>query len=426
MYSYLKSVVKLFVFFSKVYFNQNTLFSTKSGVKKLCLYLSNLGIIGIKMGQYLNTHVGILNPEYKELITPFLSQNFNLFNHSSEFSRSILNKYDFFRNFQIIRCIGSGSIANTYLVNDGNSDYVIKVLHPNTEELKIDVCILKFCLNWFPYFEWNLFLNNLLEQLDLSKEAQNAIIFGNIYMKPSYCIKIPKIIFFAQDCICMEYCDQTKYIQLNELDQHSPEYFKAYNLLLVSTLHTIFVHNICHGDIHMGNVLVERSGESIFLIDFGICCFIDDPLYRDIFTIYQHVIRNPTFENTKSLLLCIAKEYSDEEYNKFTHICLDTLIKYTYYDRVTNILKIFEDFIYSSKIVMNGNRFLFLIQSFNLHVLSPGHITRDLKINNIVEATTFMLNDEFMSKECETLCLKIENLKELHELTVTDLCKKNE
>ena len=166
--------------------------------------LLNLGIIGIKFGQFLYTRKDILNEKSSDGLEPLLSNNSI---HSEEDTRKMLN-YDK-TNYRINNihhiekeCIGSGSLAQVhicYLKNNPKKKYVLKVAHPCIFELENEVKMLKSVLNIFGKFkkiniDWDTFFKNITVQTDLNNEANNMKKFSDIY-KNYEKIDIPELIY---------------------------------------------------------------------------------------------------------------------------------------------------------------------------------------------------------------------------------------
>jgi predicted unusual protein kinase regulating ubiquinone biosynthesis (AarF/ABC1/UbiB family) len=91
--------------------------------------------------------------------------------------------------------------------------------------------------------------------------------------------------------IIMSFCEGK---QLNTLDRKSKEYLSATNIVASSFLHTTYKHNIVHGDLHQGNVLVKDDG-TISLIDFGICKRTRYLENNDILYVYEDFVYNCNF-----------------------------------------------------------------------------------------------------------------------------------
>jgi predicted unusual protein kinase regulating ubiquinone biosynthesis (AarF/ABC1/UbiB family) len=295
--------LKWLYFLIKFKLNYKWIKTTFDGGKYLKENLLKLGIIGIKLGQFLYTRRDILTKESMDALEPLLSSNSI---HSEDDTQMMLsydknNYYINYINHIEKECIGSGSLAQVhicYLKDKPDKKYVLKVAHPCIFELENEIKILKNILNIFGKFkkiniDWDSFFNNITVQTDLNNEANNMKKFYDIY-KNYEKIDIPELIYNDKYFIVMSYCEG---IPMNKLDRRSKEFISATNLLASCFFHTIYKYSMCHGDMHFGNILVKPNG-FITLIDFGICNYdIDNDQHRDNINLNTRVCKNEVYNN---------------------------------------------------------------------------------------------------------------------------------
>ncbi len=306
-------------------YNYKWMTQTKEGGIYFKEKLLNLGIIGIKLGQYLHTKKEIISEDVQKIFAELLSNNIV---HSKEDTMKML-EYDsnkFINNIESIDSIvlGSGSLAQVhqcYLSNDSNK-YVIKVAHPCIFNLEYEIASLQYILGKIGTFkkiniDWESFFENIIVQTDLNNEAVNMQKFYQIY-KDYDKIEIPQLVYSNKYFIIMSFCEG---VPMNTLDTLSNEYILATNLAASCFLHTAKKYNLCHGDLHQGNILVKPSG-TIALIDFGICNnYALNNKNRDVLYIYKKLCYSGDVELIEELLsLLILTPYTNPELNDIKKI----------------------------------------------------------------------------------------------------------
>ncbi len=317
--------LKWIYFLIKFKYNYNWMTQTKEGGLYFKEKLLNLGIIGIKLGQYLHTKKEFISEDVQQILSELLTNNII---HSKEDTIRMID-YDssnFKENIESIEpnVLGSGSLAQVhtcYLKNDTNK-YVIKVAHPCIFNLEYEIAGLQYILKIASTFkknniDWDSFFQNIIIQSDLNNEAINMQKFYDIY-KNYDLIEIPKLIYSNKYFIIMTYCEG---VPMNTLDTLSNEYIMATNLAASCFLHTAKKFNLCHGDLHQGNILVKPSG-AISLIDFGICNnYALNEQNRDVLYIYKKLCYSGDVELIEELLsLLILKPYTNPELNDIKKI----------------------------------------------------------------------------------------------------------
>ncbi len=131
---------------------------TEEGGVNLKNSLLKLGILGIKLGQYLSTKVGI-SKGVKIILEDLLYSNEV---HSLEETNKMINMDPSVCIDSIDpNIIGSGSLAQVYIcyLKNDKTKYILKVAHPNIFELDNEVKVLRNILKKVGYF--NIFLKTL-------------------------------------------------------------------------------------------------------------------------------------------------------------------------------------------------------------------------------------------------------------------------
>jgi predicted unusual protein kinase regulating ubiquinone biosynthesis (AarF/ABC1/UbiB family) len=405
--------------------------NTSDGGIYLKKQLINLGIIGIKLGQYLYTQRYILKNESRDQLESFLNHNktHTLNDTKKMISLDKSNIFNFLVESINDEVLGSGSLAQTHLcyLKDDPNKYVLKVLHPDVLKLKYELEIIKFIIKIVSYFKrininWNDFFNNISEQCDLTIEAYNTIEFYYIYKNYDK-IEIPYIIHSHKNYIIMTFCEG---ISMNKLDRYSKEYKLATNLVASSFLHTSYKHSIIHGDLHQGNILVKENG-NIALIDFGICKKLASNKYRcmnvnssdyeisnhynDILYVYEDFVYNSNYEILEKItkLNDKQKEISFElgkkfiiNYNLNMPKCTDPDAKNMYF------LPSLGEYCFKYNIILDSDFLYFII---NL-ILLESYTKSNVYIGNILLRTlSYMKTDKFFMDEMSDYILKFYKLE---------------
>ena len=390
--------------------------------KQLKNKLENLGILGIKLGQYLCTRTDVSTDIIKNELQSFLNNNKI---HPIKYTNIILEKAGINNNIILGEIIGSGSLSQVYRCRFSakpmtkcqlkdhiwqNQELVIKVNHPDLSKLRNEIYAIKSIIKVLSYFtkfkffiniDWNQFFSMLEKQINLNNERINMEKYYSIYSKKEVFsdITIPQYIMGNEDFIIMTYCNGKT---LNTYSRNSMQYKKAHNLLVISTIHTFFLHQIVHGDIHEGNILVQDDG-TISIIDFGICIdFIDDE-YVGIFAMMIFE-KNPTIENMKKAIIALIQP--KDIYNNTIDIEKNTTNVYNdymkIYDNNTNLsinnaFIIVVDIFKKYNILIKNNILYYFINMLLLEGLSPYN---DINKLSVALALSYMMKNNFFRDKC--------------------------
>lgn len=409
--------------------NYNNIKNNREYAKLLKEKLENLGILGIKLGQYLCTRIDITSDIMKEELQVFLNNNKT---HGIDHTINILNKAGI-NNIIIQDIIGSGSLTQVYRCKlpsySATETFVLKVKHPEIANLNNEIYVVKkiirfmSCFKKFSFFiniDWNGFFNLLEIQLDLNNEKRFMEKYYSMYHNNSE-ITIPQYIIGNSDFIIMTYCEGKT---LNCYDRNSNIYKKAHNLLSCSIYHTFFNNMIIHGDIHEGNILVRDDG-TISIIDFGICVELSEDDIKGIMAASKFE-NDPTKENLYNFVNAIIYPY--DIYNKNVNINNIVTIIYNDYNIIYSKTKLtsFNDNI--NRIITNLKQYDVIIKNnillYLLNILLISGMTPYNEKYNMtpIIALSYMKQNRFFIKECESFLDEYYNI--MYKKIPIDLIKK--
>ena len=409
--------------------NYNNIKNNRDCAKLLKEKLENLGILGIKLGQYMCTRIDITSDIMKEELQGFLNNNKT---HGMDHTMNILNKANI-NNIIIEDIIGSGSLTQAYMCRlplySTNETFVLKVKHPEIANMNNEIYVVKkiirfmSCFNRFKFFiniDWNGFFNLLEIQLDLNNEKRFMEKYYSMYNNNSE-ITIPRYIVGGSDFIIMTYCMGKT---LNCYNRDSTIYKKAHNLFACSVYHTFFTNMILHGDIHEGNILVRDDG-TISIIDFGICIEFSDDDIKGIMATSKFE-NDPTKENLYNFVNGIIYPY--DIYNK--NINMNNIVSKIYDDynnvyskeKLTNFNDNINRIITNLKqynVIMKNNILLYLLNVLLISGMSP--YNEKYNMTPII-ALSYMKKNKFFTKECELFLNEYYNI--MYKKIPIDLIKK--
>jgi predicted unusual protein kinase regulating ubiquinone biosynthesis (AarF/ABC1/UbiB family) len=382
--------------------------------------LVNLGILGIKFGQYLYSQSLIINDDVKNILEPLLSHNKI---HTKEETQQMLDLDDLNKYSELIESIdydnvlGSGSLAQThicYIKNEHTKKYVLKVAHPYIFNLENEINVVKNIIKTASYLKnikvnWNSFFENISEQCDLNNEANNMKKFYEIY-KDYDKIEIPALIYSNKYFIIMSYCEGT---QMNKLDKKSQEYNNGCKLLSSCFFHTLYKYNIIHGDLHPGNILVKENG-NISLVDFGICIELNKNSNKILYNLRNLMLYNTT-EHFFIFLNNIIHDYNyyanninmddDNEINKFKKQILEIIESINVLNMKMFVNKLV-NFCRDNKILLLENNLYFITQ----FLLLENFFTKKKRHFNFI-TLYYMKNDSFFMNEMSKFILDFYKLE---------------
>ena len=360
--------------------------------------LQRLGKIGTKIGQYICNRPGFCSIRMKQDLSVFLNHNQV---HPISHTIQILRNAGLEQHVTLGEIIGSGTFAQVYMctLDTDTRPLVLKVNHP-VNDFVYDLYILRYIL-WFASWmfrmisnvDWNEWMDSIHSQLDMKHEMENMKLYHDIY-KNYPTIRVPECIVGTSDLIIMTYEEGHT---LNMIPRNDKRYKKAHCLVMSSFIHTGFVYNIMHGDVHEGNVLVRNDG-GITLLDFGICINLSMPRLT-----YLLSIPNPSPQDMDTLLSVLIHPSSFDR----TKLCSELCIYYTNLfsgdtaPRFSDIFNVITTVVERHKFMIRGNLITYMMNIMLLEDLSPYKTSYD-QISSM-RAMLYMKKDPFFQKECGDL-----------------------
>lgn len=378
MFCSIFNYLKLFKLINNYYnnFNNNENHSLDD-IDEIITNIKICGSVAIKFTQWIIPKLEIIYCEKNEK-TEWLSKlevlyedcdhhdlEYTLNHYFNKFNKSIYNDYE------IIDVLGSGSIAQVYLLKEKktNKNKVMKIIHPNTKkEILLFHKIFKF-IYCFPCirskinkkipFDLNEFIISFYKQCNFIEEANNLLYYKNLYKNNKYLI-IPDLYVISDDILIMSYepGDTFETININEYNID-----KTISILIAFINENLLYNHYNHGDLHKGNWKIrnEDNNYKIIIYDFGFCFSTEeysdvvldihdlvelydknnniDCEYNKLFNIFKNSLLNPTDENIKN--------YMDSHIDELKY---DSMDPYKIINHIINIA--FENDLLANHLVM--------------------------------------------------------------------------
>ena len=290
--------------------------------------IERCGSMAIKCVQWILPRYELSNPKSK-VLDNFKDFYDNCNIHELSYTKNIYKKYkntNLTDDYKIIKLLGSGSIGQVYLVSDikTNIKYALKINHP---DLNIDYSIFKIFFKsillfinykkYIPIDDIDSFLQSMKNQIDLNNEYEYNKRFVDIY-KNNDCIIIPEIIEHYENMILIKYIDGIKFTKIHSEYERS----KILTLLSIFTSNTC-LHNLSHGDLHIGNWSIKDG--KLIVYDYGFCFNISSIEYKlldELISLDEKEMIIPKFFN-----YYLDKEYNQNVDKELIIKSLDTIIK---------------------------------------------------------------------------------------------------
>ncbi len=282
-----------------IFFNFISLGSTpkhqdknKTSGEKLCTALQGMGTTFIKLGQFLATRPDIIGEELAKNLEKLQDKvpAFDLFEAKKIIKREIGENY-YKDIIDIGEPIAAASIAQVHIakikIDDKEKQVAIKILRPNIEELfneELDALML------FAYIVENTFTKarrlKLIEVVHLLREITNiemdlrfeAAAANELYenTKNDYGFNVPKIYwnYTTKKILTLDKVDGVSIREHQKLNELGVDLKKLAENLIQFFLRQAVRDGFFHGDMHQGNLFVDKEG-NIIPVDFGIMGRLD-------------------------------------------------------------------------------------------------------------------------------------------------------
>lgn len=255
--------------------------------KCLLFFLTHSGPTATKFGQALSTRHDLLDPTIIGPLSKLCEQN-NPPSQKSiarQLGRIFPNEPgDYFEDI-CLSPIACGAVAYVLRANSKQGDpLAIKVVRDNIRrKMEIDVEIIRLFLFAVQKITRTTYANHLygaterlkdrmMGQCNMRFEAYNCERLTKFLSSD---VKTPRIIFelLSPDALVMEFVDQRCNLLSKDLDE--VEFKKISKILLYEIYRMVFVHGIIHGDLHPGNIVIDKDGK-LFLLDFGLLSVVSE------------------------------------------------------------------------------------------------------------------------------------------------------
>ncbi len=270
----------------------NFIHKNKPPGEKLCLALQDMGTTFIKLGQFLATRPDIIGEELAKNLEKLQDKvpAFDLVDAKKIIKKEIGE--DFYKNItEISTPIAAASIAQVHSakvkIENKEIEVAIKILRPNIEKLfneELDALML------FAYIIENSFAKakrlKLIEVVHLLREITNiemdlrfeAAAANELYenTKNDKGFNVPKIYwnYTTKKILTLDKVDGISIREQVKLEELGIDLKKLAENLIQFFLKQAVRDGFFHGDMHQGNLFVDRSG-NIIPVDFGIMGRLD-------------------------------------------------------------------------------------------------------------------------------------------------------
>ena len=264
----------------------------KKGGERLCDALQGMGTTFIKLGQFLATRPDIIGEELTKDLEKLQDKvpAFDLYDAKKIIKKEIGE--NFFKNIkEISEPIAAASIAQVHIakinIHDVEKQVAIKILRPDIEKLfneELDALML------FAYIIENTFSKakrlKLVEVVHLLREITNiemdlrfeAAAANELYenTKNDIGFNVPKIYwnYTTKKILTLDKVNGVSIREFQKLKEQGVDLKKLAENLIQFFLRQAVRDGFFHGDMHQGNLFVDKEG-NIIPVDFGIMGRLD-------------------------------------------------------------------------------------------------------------------------------------------------------
>lgn len=297
--------------------------------------LETLGPLFVKFGQALSTRPDILPSDIahelsklQDKVPPF----------ASEKVLEILNKaygkpiHEVFLEFDI-EPLASASMAQVHRARlYSGEDVVVKILRPKIREtIEHDIEILKYLAYWAekyiphakklkPREVVSEFEHNLLDELDLHREAANAAQLKRNFNQ-SHLLYVPDVYwdYIRENILVMERINGIPVNDIEQLKKHHINLKLLAERGLIIFFTQVFRDCFFHADMHPGNIFVSREhpeNPQYLCVDFGIVGTLNE---RDKYYLAENLLAffNRDYQRVADLHIAsgwVAKDTRAEDF----------------------------------------------------------------------------------------------------------------
>lgn len=317
-------------------------------ISNICHYIGKYNIIYLKVIQSISINSDLFDEKTQQFLVKYTdSVPYSL----DDIDYTSLNNLSLFSNIVInYTPINSGIFAIVYKGFHNNNPIVVKLLKKNIRTKLINcidtLSILFYFFSYMPYLK-NLNLKDLLEnnkekllgQTECQNEINNMKLFYNFY-KDFEQIIIPRV--YEEFTIDNDNLIVMEYIAGKKITQISNEDYVEYGEILMNMYFSDFgLHNIHHGDLHVGNILFLEVDniKKVAILDFGIIYCIDEYYQNLFFTILKEISFEKNYEWIYDNIHEVVKsnnklqDLSDSDKSHLKNTLVD-ISRYTFEDRL--------------------------------------------------------------------------------------------
>ncbi len=284
--------INLFFNFICIGSQKKTINNQKQPGEKLCIALEGMGTTFIKLGQFLATRPDIIGEQMAENLEK-LQDRLPAFdtNEAKKIIRKEIGDNQFKNILELSEPIAAASIAQVHIANikneNENKQVAIKILRPNIEELfneELDALML------FAYIVENLFSKakrlKLVEVVHLLREITNiemdlrfeAAAANELYenTKNDKGFNVPQIYwnYTTKKILTLDKVEGISIREHEKLKELGIDLKTLAENLIQHFLKQAVRDGFFHGDMHQGNLFVDKRG-NIIPVDFGIMGRLD-------------------------------------------------------------------------------------------------------------------------------------------------------
>lgn len=252
-----------------------------------------------------------------------------LLNNAAEYAKSKNEELVIENDF---KPINSGTVSLVFKGTLNSVPIIIKILRTNIEErIHEDIYEIVhfidniFITKIFTFYNIKLnfktfFINNydlLLKQCDFNQEADNCLLFEK-NLKNKNNVVIPHVYKhfteFSNKIIVMDYI-------FGRIAKDVPieEFKRCANTLQTFFFESLFMYNILHGDLHLGNIILhcndnnnDNNDVNVGIIDFGIVYKLTQKVSNELFNIIFAAIDSNKINTLLKLIIRMICPVKDE------------------------------------------------------------------------------------------------------------------